>query len=570
MAVTTKSAILEEIDELISLIDPTMAAPFTVQIVNTKPYDDQKPGTSGLRKKVKVFQQEGYLENFIQATLETQKLQGATLILGGDGRYFMTEAIQIILKMCAGNGVSKVYVAQNGFFATPAVSAAIRKLKATGGIILTASHNPGGPDEDFGVKYNVANGGPASSGVTNAIFELSKTISTYKTCDLVDIDISQPKTYKFGSFTVEIIDATDIYVDLLKTIFDFDTLKTFSCRKDFRLFVSGLHGVAGPYIERIFGKELGQGPENMTAHKPLPDFGKGHPDPNLVYAKSLVSVMFAENAPDFGAAFDGDADRNMILGNNFFVTPSDSVAVIAANAECIPYFAKGLKGVARSMPTSSALDFVAKAKGIQLHETPTGWKYFTNLLENDLCSICGEESFGTGSDHIREKDGAWAMLCWLSILADANKGSEKLVTVEEIVKNHWKKYGRNYYTRYDYEGVEKDGALKMFDHLRSLFGTEKLTQLKCVGDEFMYTDPTDQTVAKNQGIRFIFEDGSRIIFRLSGTGSVGATIRMYIDKYEQENIFSEPAVALQNLIKHALELSKMQEFSGRAKPTVIT
>jgi len=455
------------------------------------------------------------------------------------------------------------------FFATPAVSAAIRKLKADGGIILTASHNPGGPNEDFGVKYNVANGGPASSSVTNAIFEFSKTISSYKTSTLANIDISVPKTYKFGDFSVEVINS-DIYVDLLKSIFDFPALKTFSCRNDFRLFVSGLHGVAGPYIERIFGKELNQGPDNMTAYKPLPDFGNGHPDPNLVYAESLVKVMFAENAPDFGAAFDGDADRNMITGNNFFVTPSDSVAVIAANAECIPYFSNGLKGVARSMPTSSALDFVAKSKNIQLHEVPTGWKYFTNLLENDLCSICGEESFGTGSDHIREKDGPWAVLCWLSILAHKNKNSEKLVTVKEIVEEHWKTYGRNYYTRYDYEGVGKEGALKMFDHLRSLFGSAALEKEGCVGDEFEYTDPTDGSVAKNQGIRLIFKDGSRIIFRLSGTGSVGATIRMYIDQYEKENVGLEVAEALKDLITTGLKLSRLQEFSGRDKPTVIT
>jgi len=548
---------------------------FTVSTVKTTPFEGQKPGTSGLRKKVKVFQQANYLENFIHATLETQHLKGETLVLGGDGRFHNDIAIQTIIKQCAAFGVKKIVVGQHGLFATPAVSATIRELKSIGGIILTASHNPGGPEEDFGVKYNIANGGPATSAVTTEIFERTKTLSEYVIAnDLPAIDLGKLGTSTFGDFSVEVIDSTEIYVQLLKTIFDFEKIKTFLASGKCPVIVSALHGVGGPYAQRILVDELGLSKESLHKCNPLPDFGGGHPDPNLTYAKELVDLCFADDAKyQLGIAFDGDADRNMVLGNKFFVNPSDSVAVITANAvESIPYFANGLKGVARSMPTSSALDYVAKEKGINLYETPTGWKYFGNLLGNDMCSICGEESFGTGSDHISEKDGPWAMLCWLSILATKNESSDSFVSVQDVVQDHWKKYGRNYYTRYDYEGVEKDGALKMMDHLRSMFDQQDVLGESDIAEanEFSYTDPTDNTVATGQGIRLIFKDGSRIMFRLSGTGSVGATIRMYIDKYEKQDLNAKPADILQGLIQIALKLSDLEKFTGRDAPTVIT
>jgi len=549
----------------------------TIKEVPTTPFQDQKPGTSGLRKKVKVFQQPNYLENFIYATLETQKLEGATLVLGGDGRYHNDVAIQTIIAMCAAFGVSNVVLGQYGLFATPAVSATIRALKTTGGIILTASHNPGGPEDDFGVKYNIANGGPAPSSVTKAIFERSKTLTSYRIATLPKIDVNQCGTHNFKvngkPFVVEVIDSTEIYTKLLKTIFDFKGIADFLKRKDFSMVASGLSGVGGPYARRILVDELGLNNDVLHKCDPLPDFGGGHPDPNLIYAKELVDICYKDDGPQFGVAFDGDADRNMILGHKFFVTPSDSVAIIAANAQqCIPYFSQGLKGVARSMPTSSALDHVAKKRNMMLFETPTGWKYFGNLLANDMCSICGEESFGTSSDHISEKDGPWAMLSWLSILAAKNKGSETLIPISAIVEEHWKEFGRNYYTRYDYEGVEKEGALKLMDHLRSLFTEQELLSSHGIkeANEFAYTDPTDKSVATGQGIRFIFTDGSRIIFRLSGTGSVGATIRMYIDKYETSEINLEVAKALESLVKIALELCQMKKFTGRDAPTVIT
>lgn len=560
-------------------------------VKETKPFDDQKPGTSGLRKKVKRFQEENYLENFIQSIFDSlDRTIGCTLVLGGDGRYHNDVAIETILRMAAANQVKKMYVGLGGLMTTPNVSQVIRELKAYGAIILTASHNPAGPDEDFGVKYNVENGGPAMTICTQKIFETSKKIATYKiTKQTPDWDINKVGKYSFAGMEIEVIDAPKMYVKMMKEIFDFDTLKEFVNRDDFSMVYDSMHGVAGPFAKAIFNGELGLDEKVCMNAEPKPDFNGGHPDPNLKYAHDLVDIMGLnpehvpdeKEIPDFGAAADGDADRNMIVGKKFFVTPSDSVAIIAANYECIPYFKDGLKGVARSMPTSGALDFVAKKLDLKFFETPTGWKYFGNLMENGDLSICGEESFGTGSDHVREKDGIWAVLCWLSIMAHRNKDSSKaLVSVEDIVMDHWKEYGRNYYTRYDYETVEKAGAEKLFDHLRE--HAENFTDGKVEktlddftidkADEFEYTDPVDKSVATRQGMRFIMTDNSRIIFRLSGTGSVGATIRLYIEKYEAKdgNLTMKTADALAPLVKIALELSKMEEFTGRKEPTVIT
>jgi len=570
-------------------MEETKEEAYDYLVIPTKAYDDQKPGTSGLRKKVKVFQQENYLHNFIQSIFDClDRIQGATLVLGGDGRFWNKEAIAIILRMAAANLVAKVIVGRQGLMSTPNVSGVVRKEKAYGAIILTASHNPGGPDEDFGVKYNGENGGPATSTVTNAIFECSKKIETYKiTKQNPKWDIDVVGTYPFAGMTIEVIDAAAEYVEMMKSIFDFDVLKAFVARDDFSISLDSMHGVGGPFAKAIVIDELGLGEETCCNSTPLEDFGGGHPDPNLKYAHDLVEAMGLgshvpedSKIPEFGAALDGDADRNMIVGKKFFVTPSDSVAIIAANFAAIPYFKDGLKGVARSMPTSGALDFVAKKLSLPFFEVPTGWKYFGNLMDDQKLSICGEESFGTGSDHVREKDGIWAVLSWLSILASKNPDPKaKLVGVEDIVREHWAEYGRNYYTRYDYEGVEKDGALKMMDHLRTLtqqYTEEKEVKLESftIGDanEFEYKDPVDGSVAKQQGMRFIFTDNSRIIFRLSGTGSVGATIRLYVEKYEPNtgNLDMTTKDALAELVKIGIEISKIEEFTGRKEPTVIT
>ncbi|CAO2823943.1 unnamed protein product [Amaranthus hypochondriacus] len=582
-------------------------ATFKVSRIDTKPYDGQKPGTSGLRKKVKVFAQPHYLQNFVQATfnaLTADRIKGKTLVVSGDGRYYSKDAIQIIIKMSAANGVKRVWVGQNGLLSTPAVSAVIRERvgkdgsKASGAFILTASHNPGGPTEDFGIKYNMENGGPAPEGVTDKIYENTTTIKEYLIAeDIPDVDISKIGSTSFsgpdGEFEVEIFDSTDTYVKLMKSIFDFEAIKKLLACPKFTFCYDALHGVAGVYAKRIFVEELGASESSLLNCTPKEDFGGGHPDPNLTYAKELVQRMGLGKSnsegepPEFGAAADGDADRNMILGKRFFVTPSDSVAIIAANAvEAIPYFSGGLKGVARSMPTSAALDVVAKALNLKLFEVPTGWKFFGNLMDAGQCSVCGEESFGTGSDHVREKDGIWAVLAWLSILAQKNKNKldgEKLVTVEDIVRQHWATYGRHYYTRYDYENVDSGGAKELMAHLINL--QSDLPQVNKIvkevnsavssvinADEFEYTDPVDGSISKHQGIRYLFEDGSRLVFRLSGTGSEGATIRVYIEQYENDSSKTgrDSQDALKPLVEVALELSKMQEFTGRSEPTVIT
>ncbi|OAY72267.1 Phosphoglucomutase, cytoplasmic 1 [Ananas comosus] len=581
---------------------------FSVVRKETKPIEGQKPGTSGLRKKVTVFKQPNYLQNFVQSTfnaLSVEKVKGATIVVSGDGRYYSKDAIQIITKMAAANGVRRIWVGQNGLLSTPAVSCVIRERvgadgsKATGAFILTASHNPGGPHEDFGIKYNMENGGPAPEAVTDKIFANTKIINEYLIAeDLPDVDISVIGVSSFGGpegpFDVEVFDSTTDYVKLMKTIFDFESIQKLLASPKFTFCYDALSGVAGIYAKRIFVEELGANESSLLNCVPKEDFGGSHPDPNLTYAKELVARMgLGKSAsevepPEFGAAADGDADRNMILGKRFFVTPSDSVAIIAANAvQAIPYFTSGLKGVARSMPTSAALDVVAKNLNLKFFEVPTGWKFFGNLMDAGLCAICGEESFGTGSDHIREKDGIWAVLAWLSILAYKNKdslgGNKKLVTVEDIVRQHWSTYGRHYYTRYDYENVDAGAAKDLMANLvkiqSSLSDVNKI--IKEVqpdvspvvnADEFEYKDPVDGSISKHQGIRYFFKDGSRLVFRLSGTGSEGATIRVYIEQYEKDPTKTgrDSQDALAPLVDVALKLSKMQEFTGRSAPTVIT
>ncbi|KAI9103066.1 hypothetical protein DFS34DRAFT_576799 [Phlyctochytrium arcticum] len=545
--------------------------------IPTKPFEGQKPGTSGLRKRVKVFEQEHYTENFVQAILSAIPdggAPGATLVVGGDGRYFLKEAIQKIIRIAAGNKVAKLIIGQDGILSTPAASNLIRKLKATGGILLTASHNPGGPENDFGIKYNMSNGGPAPESVTDKIYKITTEIQSYKQVDLPEVDLSKLGTKQFENFTVEVIDSVDDYVTLMKEIFDFELLRNFfKKRPDFKVLFDSMHGVTGPYNERILIKELGLPPTSVMNSKPLSDFGGGHPDPNLTYAHELVERVEKENI-DFGAASDGDGDRNMIIGKGAFVNPSDSVALIAAYSDAIPYFKKtGLRGLARSMPTSGAIDLVGKKKGIHVYETPTGWKFFGNLMDAGKCSICGEESFGTGSDHIREKDGVWAIIAWLSIVAYASETNPK-VSLNDILNKHYEEYGRNYFSRYDYEEVPTEGANKMMTQLTE-FINDKANIGKKLGaytvakaDNFEYTDPIDGSVSKNQGIRIIFEDGSRIIFRLSGTGSQGATVRVYVEKYEAKNYKQKTEDAIKDLIEEALKVSNLVGFTGRKEPTV--
>ncbi|KAK3090818.1 hypothetical protein FSP39_014921 [Pinctada imbricata] len=518
---------------------------FSSKTATSSPIEGQKPGTSGLRKAVKVYQTPHYTENFVQSILKGglhDKLCGSSLVVGGDGRYFGKEATELIIRMCAANGVSKVIVGLNGLMSTPAVSCVIRKYQTDGGIILTASHNPGGPDADFGIKFNTSNGGPAPENVTNSIFEFSKSIGEYRICPDLPVcieNIGSSVVQVDGSdFTVEVIDPVSDYAEYMKTIFDFGAIKELMS-SGFTVLVDAMNGVMGPYAKRVLGEELGAPDSSLVNCIPKEDFGGKHPDPNLTYAADLVNEM-AKGQHDFGAAFDGDGDRNMILGKKaFFVTPSDSLAVLADNLDCIPYFkTTGIKGLARSMPTSGAVDRVAKSKNLNCFEVPTGWKFFGNLMDAGCLSLCGEESFGTGSDHIREKDGLWAVLAWLSVLANTK------VTVEESIKQHWNRYGRNFYTRYDYENCESAPANKMMEDLNAFvadksnigksFTSGDKTYKLATADNFCYTDPVDCSLSKNQGIRLIFADDSRIIFRLSGTGSSGATIRMYIEGYEND------------------------------------
>jgi len=543
----------------------------SIKVVSTSPFSDQKPGTSGLRKKVTVFQTPNYLENFVQSIFDSlEGFQGQTLVVGGDGRYYNRHAIQVILKMAAANGFGKILVGRGGILSTPAASCVIRKYNAFGGIILSASHNPAGKDGDFGIKYNTGNGGPAPEKITDAIYNISKTISEYKILEAGDLDLDRLGETKVGNTTVEVIDSVADYAELMGQLFDFDLIKTLISSTGFRLCFDGMHAVTGPYAQEILVNRLGAPTSALQNCVPLEDFGDGHPDPNLVYAHDLVEVLYGDDAPDFGAASDGDGDRNMILGRKFFVTPSDSLAILAANAHHVPAYKGGLAGIARSMPTSQAPDRVAARLGIDCYETPTGWKFFGNLLDAGKATLCGEESFGTGSNHVREKDGLWAVLFWLNVLAVRQQ------SVEAIVKEHWQLYGRNFYSRHDYEGVDSDRANTLVANLRNQFAT--LTGQKfgnyevAFCDDFSYTDPVDGSVSNNQGIRIGFTDDSRIVFRLSGTGTEGATLRLYVESYEpnvaRHSIDTQEA--LKELIAIADQIAQIKTLTGRDQPTVIT
>lgn len=542
-----------------------------IRTVSTTPFTDQKPGTSGLRKSVTTFQKPHYLENFIQSIFDIlENCPGQTLVLGGDGRYYNRQAIQIILKMAAANGFKRIKVGHRGILSTPATSCIIRKYKTLGGIILSASHNPGGPNGDFGVKYNASNGGPAPEKMTEAIYARSKVIEQYKILAAPDLDLDSLGEFVLGEMMVEVIDSVEDYGELMQSLFDFDRIRQFVTSGRFRMCIDSMHAVTGPYAHALFEGRLGAQKGTVINGTPLEDFGGGHPDPNLVYAHDLVEILYGEDAPDFGAASDGDGDRNMILGRKFFVTPSDSLAILAANAKLAPGYKSGLAGIARSMPTSQAPDRVAARLGIDCYETPTGWKFFGNLLDAGKATLCGEESFGTGSNHIREKDGLWAVLFWLNILAVRQQ------PVEHIVREHWETYGRNYYSRHDYEGVDSDRAAALMQNLQSAIPNLKGKQFGNYqveySDDFSYTDPIDGSISKNQGIRIGFTDGSRIVFRLSGTGTQGATVRVYIESYEP-NVAKQdqdPQQALSSLIGIADQVAQIRNYTGMEKPTVIT
>ncbi|KSV83186.1 alpha-D-glucose phosphate-specific phosphoglucomutase [Sinorhizobium sp. GL28] len=541
-----------------------------IRTVTTTPYGDQKPGTSGLRKKVPVFQQKNYAENFIQSIFDSlEGFQGETLVIGGDGRYYNREVIQIAIKMAAANGFGRVLVGRGGILSTPAASNVIRKYKAFGGIVLSASHNPGGPTEDFGIKYNIGNGGPAPEKVTDAIYARSKVIDSYKISDVADINLDAEGTQEIDGMTVTVIDPVADYAELMESLFDFAAIRKL-ISGGFRVVFDAMSAVTGPYAKEIIEKRLGAPKGSVMNFIPLPDFGGHHPDPNLVHARALYETMMAPDAPDFGAASDGDGDRNLVIGRGIFITPSDSLAMLAANAHLAPGYAKGLAGIARSMPTSGAADRVAEKLGIGIYETPTGWKFFGNLLDEGMATICGEESAGTGSNHVREKDGLWAVLLWLNILAVRKESAL------DIAQKHWATYGRNYYSRHDYEEVDSDAANGLIANLRDQLATlpgMSFGALKvATSDDFAYNDPVDHSISKNQGIRILFEGGSRVVFRLSGTGTSGATLRVYIERFEPDAARHdiETQTALADLIAVADEIAGIKTRTGRTEPSVIT
>ncbi len=538
--------------------------------VPTTPFAGQKPGTSGLRKKVKVFAQPGYAENFIQSVFDVvERGTGATLVIGGDGRYHNRTVIQTAIRMAAANGYARVLVGRGGILSTPAASHVIRKYRASGGLVLSASHNPGGPDEDFGIKYNIANGGPAPEGVTEAIYARTTSIDRWLTVDAGDVDLDSLGETTVGGLTVSVIDPVADYADLMETLFDFAAIRTVVA-EGLTMSFDAMHAVTGPYAHEILERRLGFRPGTVKNGVPLEDFGGHHPDPNMVHAKVLFDTMFAPDAPVIGAASDGDGDRNLIVGRGRFITPSDSLAMLAANAHLAPGYAAGLKGIARSMPTSAAADRVAERLGIPAYETPTGWKFFGNLLDAGMATLCGEESAGTGSDHVREKDGLWAVLLWLNILA------VRRISVDALAREHWATYGRNYYARHDYEALANAGAdaliAELTASLPALPGKAFGPLTVAAADSFSYDDPVDQSTSANQGLRVLFEGGSRIVFRLSGTGTEGATLRVYLERYEPASgdLDRETADMLADLVAAAERLAGIVRHTGRTQPSVIT
>ena len=540
------------------------------QVQLEAPFTDQKPGTSGLRKSSQQFEQPHYLESFIEASFRTLPgMKGGTLVLGGDGRYGNLRAIDVILRMGAAHGLQKVIVTTGGILSTPAASNLIRQRQAIGGIILSASHNPGGPDGDFGVKVNGANGGPTPASFTDAVYDCSKTLESYSIVDAPAISLQSPGHHTIGGMQVEVIDGVDDFVLLMKQLFDFDSISAL-IRNDFPLAFDAMHAVTGPYAKTLLEEVLGAPAGSVRNGTPLEDFGGGHPDPNLTYAHELADLLMKGDAYQFGAACDGDGDRNMILGNRCFVNPSDSLAVLTANATLAPGYASGLAGVARSMPTSAAVDVVAKDLGIKCFETPTGWKFFGNLLDAGDITLCGEESFGTGSNHVREKDGLWAVLFWLQILA------KRRCSVAEVMAEHWKRYGRHYYSRHDYEAVASEAAHGLYDRLEamlpSLIGQPFAGRSISAADNFSYTDPVDQSVTKGQGLRILLDDGSRVVLRLSGTGTKGATLRVYLESYVPTtgDLDQDPQIALGDMIQAINQLAEITTRTGMDRPTVIT
>lgn len=538
-----------------------------IKTVATTPYTDQKMGTGGLRKKTKVIMQPNYFENFIQSIFNTiGGVKGKTYVVGGDGRFYNDVAIQKLIKMAAANGVAKLIIGQNGFMSTPAGSNVLLKNKTDGAFILSASHNPAGINNDFGIKYSDSTGGQVPTSVTDAIYKNSQSINEYQIFDSADIDLSKIGTQKLGDMTIEVIDPISDYVSMLEKIFDFEALKKLF-KNGFRMKFDAMNAVTGPYALRIFEEILGAEKDSVMNAKPLPDFGGLHPDPNLVYAKELIDIMYGDNAPDFGAANDGDGDRNMILGKKFFVSPSDSLSIITDNYKLIPAYKNGIYGVAKSAATSTAVCRAAKANGLDCYEVPTGWKYFVNLMDSNRITFCGEESFGTGSSHIREKDGIWAVLFWMSIIAATGK------SVEEITVEHWKKYGRSYYMRFDFEGIDSTVADKLMADLEAKlpslngksFGAYKVSEAA----PFVYNDPVDHSSTKN-GLVIKFEDGSRIVYRLSGTGTSGATLRVYLERFEKDNLNADPLEMLNDVLKIASDVAEIEPRTGKQKADVIT
>ncbi|WP_417586376.1 alpha-D-glucose phosphate-specific phosphoglucomutase [Pararhodobacter oceanensis] len=536
--------------------------------VATQPIEGQKPGTSGLRKKTRVFMQAGYLENFVQSIWTgIGGVDGRVLVVGGDGRYFNDAAIQVILRMAAASGAAKVIVGQGGLLSTPAASNLIRKRGADGGVILSASHNPGGPEEDFGIKYNMANGGPAPEAVTDEIYAATQSIDHYLTLETPDIDLSTLGETRVGAMVVVVVDPVADYATLMEDLFDFNALRDLFA-SGYRIHFDAMHAITGPYAVDILENRLGAAKGSVKNAIPLPDFGGGHPDPNPVWAKELMAAMYGADAPDFGAASDGDGDRNMIVGKSCYVTPSDSLAVLAANAHRAPGYAGGLKGVARSMPTSCAVDRVAEASGMASYATPTGWKFFGNLLDAGLATLCGEESAGTGSDHVREKDGLWAVLMWLNILA------VKRMSVANVMAEHWAEFGRTYYSRHDYEAIASQAANGLMDDLRAALpaipGQQVAGLTVSAADDFSYTDPVDGSHAARQGIQISFEGGARVVLRLSGTGTEGATLRIYLERFDAHDFGQDPQVALAPVAAAIEALAGIKARSGRDAPDVIT